>query len=368
MPKTGGCSLCRSLRTNLAGFGRAALLCSAAVAQGCLFMPREAGERMQAELLTLRGDVQKLRADAARDEAHRQEHDQAADAQLAALQKRMDASSQSTHLAEADLGSQLERLVQELQQLRGAVEDNAHQLGETEGKLEQKLGERLAALQAANERREKAAAKAARPTGKKELLAYGRRALRSGRGEEGREVLRDLTKRFAKERGIGDEALLTLAGDAQAQGRFDAALRDYVRLLDTFAGGKHSDEAYFRVAECSSALGRADDARTFYNEVVAGYPRTNWAKLARQKLAVMGPAGAKGATAAGPSNAAPADANGKAADADANRRAGNQDATATPAGVPSATGAKAAPGAKPEPAAPDAKPEAPAAKGSNANP
>ena len=259
-----------------------------------MFMPKEAGVRLQADVIGLRQELGRVRAAQEQQNAARLEHDQASDAQLGRVQKRLDETSKVAHLAEADMGTQLDRLIEDVQRLHGSLEDNAHRLTETEVKLDQKLNERLEALKKAAEQRDAAArSKKALPRGKKDQLAYAKRALTENRGDEGRAVLRELATRYAKERGIGDEALFALASDAQASGNPELALRDFVRLLDATPNSARAAEATFRVGQCAQATGRTEDARTFFNEVVTGFPRSPWAAQAKAQLAAA-PAAAKG--------------------------------------------------------------------------
>lgn len=264
-----------------------------------MFMPKEAGVRLQADVIGLRQELGRVRAAQEQQNAARLEHDQASDAQLGRVQKRLDEASKVSHLAEADMGTQLDRLTEDVQRLHGSLEDNAHRLNETEVKLDQKLNERLEILRKAAEQRDTAARnKKALPRGKKDQLAYAKRALTENRGDEGRAVLRELATRYAKERGIGDEALFALASDAQASGNPELALRDFVRLLDAIPGSFRAAEATFRIGQCAQATGRSEDARTFFNEVVTGFPRSPWVAQAKAQLATS-PSATQGAARPG---------------------------------------------------------------------
>lgn len=272
-----------------------------------MFMPKEAGVRLQTDVAGLRQELGRLRAAQEQQNAARLEHDQASDAQLNRVQKRLDEASKVSHLAEADMGTQLDRVLEDVQRLRGSLEEHDHRLSESEAKLDQKLNERLEGLKKAAEQRDAAskAAKKALPRGKKDQLAYARRALAEGRGDEGRSVLRELASRYGKERGIGDEALFTLASDAYAAGRPELALRDFVRLLDAVPTSPRAAEATFRVGQCAQATGRMDDARTFYHEVSTAYPRSSWAAQAKAQLVALPAVGDKAVGRPGTRSPAP---------------------------------------------------------------
>lgn len=257
------------------------------LAQGC-FMPREAGEHMQAELLALRGEVARLsqkleRSDAAQQEEHARDTEA-----LDTLRGTIESFTQTARRADADMGSQIELMVADVQRLRGALEENEHRLTETEARLQQELANRLLALKQSTAREEKdaasATAKASAPRNKKDLLRYGLDLLRKGNKADGRGVLRDVVKRYGKERGLADEALFALGASAMADGQHELALRDLVRLVDGFANNAHQAEAYFDIGVCSEALGRLEDAKTFYTEVQTNSADGPFAAKARERL------------------------------------------------------------------------------------
>lgn len=268
----------------------AAAVCVIGLGSGC-FMPREAGEHMQAELLALRGEVARLsqkleRSDAAQQEEH------ARDTQaLDTLRGTIESFTQTARRADADMGSQIELMVADVQRLRGALEENEHRLTETEARLQQELASRLLALKQSTVREEKeatsATAKASAPRNKKELLRYGLDLLRKGNKADGRGVLRDVVKRYGKERGLADEALFALGASALVDGQHELALRDLVRLVDGFANNAHQAEAYYDIGVCSEALGRFDDAKTFYTEVQTNFADGPFAAKARDRLKLM---------------------------------------------------------------------------------
>ena len=257
----------------------------------CWFMPREAGERMQADLAALRAEVARL-SHAQEQAAAQQAEDRAQElASLMALRTNVDAWSQSARRTDADMGSQMEQMLADVQQLRGAIEVNEHRLSETESRLQQELATRLASLRQSTMKEERdassTAVKNAAPKKKAELLPYGLKLVRSGKKVDGRGVLRDIVRRYGKERGLADEALFALGSLAFDERQYDAALRDFVRLVDGFGKSPRVAEAYYKIGACSEALGRLDDARTFYAEVQSSHGATPWANKARLRLAAL---------------------------------------------------------------------------------
>jgi TolA-binding protein len=264
------------------------------VLTGC-FMPRSAGEHLQTEMLALRHDVGTLERRLSDGSAKQTEDILALRTQVLAMGKDVDGLTRASRVADADMGSQLERMVQDVQQLRGAIEDNAHLLGETskeQSKLTQELTARIAHLQAkdAAPSRERTSPKAqsSMPTGKKELLAYGLNLMATpATREDGRGVLREVSRKFGKERSVGDEALYALGTSYFDEKKYDVALRDLIKMVDLQPRSARVAEAYFKIASCSQALGRLDDAQTFFAEVVNNHKRSSVFKAAKAQLDLL---------------------------------------------------------------------------------
>lgn len=258
---------------------------------GC-YMPRAAGEHLQTEMAALRHDVGTLERRVATLSAGQSDEVVALKTQVNNLAQSVNKFSQAAKVADADLGSALERMVQDVQMLRGAVEDNAHSLGEAQtqqNKLTQELTARMAALQpkaaSVKSERPSLAAQKAMPTGKKELLAYGLKLLQDkNTAEDGRGVLRDVSRRFASEKGLGDEALYALGSAYVADKKYDQAQRELIRLVDVQPKSPRVAEAFMRLADCSMALGRLEDAQTFLSEVVSNHRRSHVYRAAKTRL------------------------------------------------------------------------------------
>jgi TolA-binding protein len=256
-------------------------------------MPRATGEHLQTEVAALRHDLGTLERRLADAQAAQSDQRETLKEQVVILGQTVNKLSTASRVADADMGSQLERMLQDVATLRGAVEDNAHLLGEAQSqqnKLTQELTARIAALQpkasAQGKERASQATQKAMPTGKKELLAYGLKLLGNSKTvADGRSVLREVGRKYAAERGVGDEALLALGQSYLAAKKYDAAQRELIRLVDVQPKSPRVAEAFMKLAACSEALGRLEDAQTFYNEVVSNHRRANVYGAAKARLA-----------------------------------------------------------------------------------
>ncbi len=257
------------------------------------YMPRAAGEHLQTEMAALRHDVGTLERRIADSAAGQSQEVITLKSQVTALSQIVNKMSSAARVADADMGSQLERMVQDVATLRGAVEDNAHLLGEAQNqqnKLTQELTARIAALQpkaaARSKERASVATQKAMPKGKKELLAYGLKLLaQSATVDDGRSVLREVSRKYPSEPGLGDEALFALGSSYVADKKYDLTQRDLIRLVDVQPKSPRVAEAFMRLADCSQALGRLEDAQTFLSEVVSNHRRSNVYRAAKTRLA-----------------------------------------------------------------------------------
>ena len=308
----------------------------AMLTSGC-WVPVQTGERMQAELLQLQRDMQ--RADkhidqqgAKLEEQSAQLADQMREAadKIAEVAEALQNLNRAARMTDADMGVQIERLIKEVQELRGAVELADYRTSKIQGHFEgeQSLVNRVEALEsgrsdpisraapkrkstkpAANARaskpkptaQKKPAAVASnsatppppapppikekkKPKTKKELLSHGESLAKRGQVTEARGVLRDLVRRFPNAAGVTDKAYFTL-GEIYFKGnKYRSALQEYIKVVDRFPQGKMADDAYFRIGTCSMEIGNLEDAQIFFNEIVTNHKKSPLLKAAKTKL------------------------------------------------------------------------------------
>lgn len=252
------------------------------------WVPKDVGRQMQAEIQGLRGDLQALKGNLDAAKATQQEQMQSTLQKLEDLSRALEEYNQSSRSENADFGTQLERMISDVQELRGAVEVNEHRIGETETKLNQTIATRIQAMQTqnANVVTEDAGANVLKdaPKGKKEQLAYASKLVKDGKVNDGRLVFRNIIKQWPKEVGITDEAEYRLGETYFDEKKYDAALREYIKVLDKFGNGALADHAYYKIGLCSLETGNLDDAQTFFSEIVTNHKKSPLAKDAKAKL------------------------------------------------------------------------------------
>jgi len=299
------------------------------------WVPVQTGERMQADLTRLQRDVQ--RADKHIDEQGAkleeqsqelaQQMTQAAE-KIAEVAEALQNLNRAARMTDADMGVQIERLIKEVQELRGAVELADYRTNKIHMHFEgdNNIVDRIAALEAGRSDPIKSSAKRAakpakstrstkaasakskrktaslkpnhaappappappavkaKPKGKKELLSHGESLAKSGKVTEARGVLRDLVRRYPNAPGITDKAYFSLGEIYYKGNKYRSALQEYIKVVDRFPKGKMADDAYFRIGTCSMEIGNLEDAQIFFNEIVTNHKKSPLLKAAKTKL------------------------------------------------------------------------------------
>jgi TolA-binding protein len=256
------------------------------------FVPIEAGRQMQTDIAALKSELQTLRHSQEENRAMGLEQTQQTLAKVEQLSRAVQDVGQNTRMTDADFNAQMEHMIRDVQELRGAVEVNEHRLGETETKLDKTLAMRITAMGQQNAATDVSPAPAAAsavvqkaPKGKKELLAYGIKLVKDGKADDGRSILRDVIKQYPREAGTTDAAYWALGESYSDEKKYDLALREYIKVVDKFATGGFVEGAYYKIALCSAETGNLEDAQTFLTELTSNHKKSAWFKKATAKLA-----------------------------------------------------------------------------------
>ena len=300
-----------------------ALSCS-----GCFWVPAQTGVRMQSDIRGLQDNMRAANKHLEQQAAHLEEQsaqlatqmNEAAD-KVAEVAEALQSLNRAARMTDADLGVQIERLIKEVQELRGSVELSDYRLGKMEGQLEgdQSLVARIESLEkdqnalpiatkapiksqktakasskktTQTKTQNKAVVKTAStapkakkpPQGKKELLAYGEALVKDGKIQDARGVFRDLVRRYPKSKGVTDKAFFTLGETYFQNKKYRNALQEYIKVVDRFPKGAMADDAYYRIGSCSMEIGNLEDANIFFNEIVSNHKSSPLLKAARSKL------------------------------------------------------------------------------------
>jgi len=111
----------------------------------------------------------------------------------------------------------------------------------------------------------------------------GRTAHAAGKFEEAIDSLGNYLSQSPK--GKNAEEALFLRGESQfLTKQYQAAIVDFSKISEKFPKSKRIPLAILKIAQSFEALGMADDAKGFYQEIVERFPKSSEAKKAKARL------------------------------------------------------------------------------------
>ncbi len=243
----------------------------AALSLGCValaacFYSSEAGKNLETRVDKLDKDLR------AEQKAQAEKLDQQLpriDQKIAEVTKALDSLDQASRRSGADTSVQLQKVIEDLAQLRGQVEAYTHSLDA--------LQDRAAAVE------KKPADDVPRPTDKKEFFALAQSKAKSGDLATARTLYQEFARKWPKDDLAGD-AHFALAESYYAQDNCPEALPEYGQLITSFGKSKSVPLAYVRSGDCFARLKNPEAARLAYEQVIKDYPRSAEAKMAQKGL------------------------------------------------------------------------------------
>ncbi|OGQ89187.1 MAG: hypothetical protein A2289_04210 [Deltaproteobacteria bacterium RIFOXYA12_FULL_58_15] len=257
------------------------------VAISACFVPAETGRKMQADLLQLQGGLGDLTKGMDEQRARLEEQMQRADKQIDEVAQALADLRRAAHNTDADFGVQMERLIQEMQELRGAFELAEYRLGKLESALagEGSLGVRVEALEkTTKEPLTPTAQSEPVPKNQKDLMLQARDLARNGKIAQARGVYRDAINRWPAEAGVTDEAYYRLGDLYYEEKKCRSALQEYIKVAEKFPKGHYVDDALYKGGICLVELGNLEDAVTFFSAIVSEHKKSPLVRQAKGKL------------------------------------------------------------------------------------
>jgi TolA-binding protein len=208
--------------------------------------------------------------------------------------------------ADADSGVQLEKVVAEVQALRGDIEQARHELGETSASVKSILERPPASVAAAasapkvdDPNKPTSIGGAEVPPDAKAHYDFAKKLFDTKKYTESAEAFDLFLLRHADKKDLVDnaaywkaESLFALAGSLSDQKAKEKALRQailaYQRVLEDPKSEK-ADSALFKVGTAFEQLGFKDEAVICYQELIDKHPKSPLVKDAKARLKAIGP-------------------------------------------------------------------------------
>ncbi len=267
---------------------------------GCI-TSRAEGDALRQDMVALKKDVAELQ---------RQSGDQTTREQgrLAAMEQRcagLEQTLASLRQADADSGVQLEKVVAEVQALRGEIEQARHELGETTASVQSILARPPVSVAAAASAPKVADANEVIRIGGQDVpkdakahYDFAKKLYDEKKYTDAANAFDVFLQRHADNKDLVDNAAYWKAEStfADASGMKDQKAKEkalkqailaYQRVLETPQSEK-ADAALLKIGKAFEQLGFKDEAIVFYGELVKKYADSPLTKDAKERLKALG--------------------------------------------------------------------------------
>jgi tol-pal system protein YbgF len=167
----------------------------------------------------------------------------------------------------ADFGVEMERLRQEVEMLRGKVEELDFRFQKVEQDL--KLFKEDVDLRFAD------GGGAGLPEKPAELYAFAEDAFQQKNYSKARRAAQAFIKQHPKD-ARADDAVFLLGESFFADNHHVSSVYEYQKILKNYPKSDRRDDATFRIGEAFMALGKCKEAKVFFESVVKDYPESKW--------------------------------------------------------------------------------------------
>jgi tol-pal system protein YbgF len=259
-------SLGRTLLASSLGFGLLA---------GC-YSP-ERGQQLELRVDKLSTDNQALHAELKALGEKLSESLPRVDQKVAEVTKALEGLDSAARRSDADIGVQLQKVVEDLASLRGQVDAYSHQLDQLQSQVTTLSGGAGAKPAPAP------AADIPRPADKKEFFALALAKQKAGEVAVARQLYLDFTRKYPRD-DLAGEAHFQLAESYFTEDKCPEALPEYGQLVKAFPNSKSMPTALLHSADCFQRLKNLDAAQAALDQVIKRYPGTDAAKKAKARL------------------------------------------------------------------------------------
>ncbi len=235
--------------------------------------------RVETQVAQLRQET--ARTDSARAVSLDRQLDEVLALQRAVLDS-LGAQQRRLMLAQGELRNDLTDVQRQLVQIQELMGQSQQRLSELRGQFEQRRQQMAAQPLAGDTLR----APASDEPGPEQLYDLAVRQLRGGSPQTARVALQKLLADYPQHDRVPD-ALFQLA-ESWANTNPDSAARGYERIAQQHPNSPRAPAALYKLGLLAEQRGDTRAARVYYQRVVAGYPRSEEAALARTKLSGRG--------------------------------------------------------------------------------
>lgn len=253
----------------------------------CAHYPLEDGEKLANEVYALSTQLSALQ----KSQRKQQQLAEQQTDQMDAVRTEIEAFQRSLRRNDADLGVQVDRLLQEMAQLKGLLEGTRERTDTLEQEIAHLTEETKIASARSDEEKEKAIEAA---KNRERLLANpasvfkeAKRLTKATKTEAARSLLQEFLRRTGKNKALAKyrpEAQYRLGETFFQEKNYKRAARTYAEIHKKYAKSKKAADAYLRIGMCFERLKMTEDAKLFYRTAIKKFKRSSAAKQARKRL------------------------------------------------------------------------------------
>jgi TolA-binding protein len=239
---------------------KALLLAWGATAVAGCFYPGDRGRQLEQRVDQLTDEEKKL-------DGQMTEIRTRSEAKIAEMNKALGELDTAEHRTGADIGVQLQKVAEEVAQLRGQVESYLYKMNELDGslkKMSDDVDAKLTAIKGTEAVKEAEAKKKAdelkRPADKKEFFALAEDKAKGGDSALARELYNEFLKKWPKDDLVGD-AHYGVGESYFTEEKCREALSEYGKVIQDFPKSRSAPGAYLRSAECFKKLKMAKESK-----------------------------------------------------------------------------------------------------------
>ncbi len=272
----------------------APILCSAS----CAYYSQEDGERLNNEVYALQTQVTAMQQAV----SQLQDSDKDESKKISAMTEEMAELSKVARRNDADLGVQLEEMLQEVARMKGYVETFSERVSDIEAALAkvqgdvdvrfQGLAEQQKITQAKSEAEKKKAIEEAKRreqlfTDPPALFDEVERMIGKSEAKDARNLLREFSLRAEGDKRLKrslDGAQYWIAESYLAEANFQQAAAEFNKVRKSYPKSDYVPDVLFKLGVCFENLKLPNDAKLFYTTVVKKHPKSKAADKAKKRL------------------------------------------------------------------------------------
>ncbi len=257
-----------------------------AIIEGC-WVPIETGKRLIQQTDTLENEQRQIREKV----ETLSQNTQSIENSLGKIQQTVKDINQVSGRNIADIGAQLDRVMVEIQKLRGEFDSLQKNIEETK----KNAAEKTSALTALPQQTQSAAEPSHSetimvPAEKKSLYDMAVESLVTKKSPEKAQILfNEYLKKWPKDEEYGDNVHYWLGEIFYGEKKYQKAILEFQKIRTLFPKSDKVDDSILKIGYAFLELGLKEDAKLFFVDLINNYPKSELVIVAQKKMKELAP-------------------------------------------------------------------------------